>query len=195
MTSTENSGNVQFLGLCNVDFQNASGHPLKGGGLIKFQGDDWRTVIFRDVGGNYDAPEGFGIELEGKLQNADCHFINCFFDALFLKSEGGFIHVTDCHEVHLRNSLVRVGHLKSLRAVRLRPPITAVKTTRTPGDNEPDWKSSVLIEGTSLYGPGSSVLDIGENTVCYFRHSFADSKTGLGKFRVSKPDGIGTEPP
>jgi hypothetical protein len=82
---------VHFLGLSNVDFYPyppfpETGHPL-GGGLIKFDGN-WRTVIFRDVGGNYDAPEGYGIELTGRsanagqIGNADCHFINCFFDAL-----------------------------------------------------------------------------------------------------------------
>jgi hypothetical protein len=187
--------NVRFLGLYNVDFQNAFGKPLLAGGLIKFEGNDWRTVIFRDVGGNYDAPDGYGIELIGNLQNADCHFINCFFDALFLNGEGGFIHIIDCHEVHLRNSLVRVDYLESVREKGQLPPITAVKTTRYARPGEPDWKASVLVEGSSLYGRGSSVLDVGDNTVCFFRHSFADSKkNGGGRFVQSNPNGIGSPP-
>jgi hypothetical protein len=188
----EDPRNVRFLGLSNVDFQNASGGPLKGGGLIKFDGDDWRTVIFRDVGGNYEAPEGYGIKLKGNFQNADCHFINCFFDALFLL-KGGFIHITDCFEVHLRNSLVRVDYKKVKRILKKkrRPPLSAVKTTRSPGGEEPDWKTSVLIEGSALYGLGGSVLDVGKNTVCFFRHSSSDSRSGTGKFIASGPDGIG----
>jgi hypothetical protein len=182
--------NVRFLGLFNVDFQNASGHPLPAGGLIKFEGNDWRTVIFRDVGGNYDAPKDYGIELKGHFQNADCHFINCFFDALFLNDEGGFIHIEDCHEVHIRNSLIRVDYLKTLRALRTNSPITAVKTTSSSGSSDKQW-THVLIEGSSLYGRGGSVLNVGENTVCFFRHSFTDSKTGTGTFKASAPDGIG----
>jgi hypothetical protein len=183
---------VHFLGLSNVDFSRfppRGSEPGQPGGLIKFDGG-WRTVIFRDVGGNYEAPDGYGIELVGRQvpeQNADCHFINCFFDALFLNDEGGFIHITDCFEVHLRNSLVRVNYKKvrRIRTKKQRPPITAVKTTST------GRRTQVLIEGSSLYGPGPSVLDVGENTVCHFRHSSTDSKSGNGMFIASGPDGIG----
>jgi hypothetical protein len=182
--------NVRFLGLCNVDFQNASAHLLSAGGLIKFEGNDWRTVIFRDVGGNYDAPEGFGIELFGRGQNADCHFINCFFDALHMGGRlgGGFIHIRDCVETHIRNSLIRVGYMSPDEISGLpvgTSPISAVKTTQT------EYATNVLIEGSSLYGPDPSVLDLGDNTLCYFRHSSSDSRSGNGKFHISKPDGIG----
>jgi len=187
--------NVRFLGLCNVDFQNASGSPLPAGGLIKFEGNDWRTVIFRDVGGNYDAPKDYGIELKGGFQNADCHFINCFFDALFLNHqhegrEGGFIHIEDCHEVHIRNSLIRVDYPLELFKAGIIPAISAVKTSSSSGSPDKQW-THVLIEGSSLYGPGESVLNVGPNTTCFFRHSFTDSKTGTGTFKVSPPDGIG----
>lgn len=183
------AGNVHFLGLSNVDFFPfppfpPSGHP-QGGGLIKFHGN-WRTIIFRDVGGNYDAPQGYGIKLSGQFQNADCHFINCFFDALFLNGEGGFIHSTDCYEVHLRNSLVRVNYLNPA----ISKPISAVKITKTPGATD-DQLTNVIIEGSSLYGPGPSVLDIDRNTVCFFRHSSTDSRSGSGEFITSGPNGVG----
>jgi len=194
-SSGPNAGNVRFLGLSNVDFQNPSGHPLQSGGLIKFDGNDWRTVIFRDVGGNYDAPKDYGIELKGGFQNADCHFINCFFDALFLNHqhegrEGGFIHIEDCHEVHIRNSLIRVDYPLELFKAGIIPAISAVKTSSSSGSPDKQW-THVLIEGSSLYGPGESVLNVGPNTTCFFRHSFTDSKTGTGTFKVSPPDGIG----
>jgi len=158
--------NVRFLGLCNVDFQNASGSPLPAGGLIKFEGNDWRTVIFRDVGGNYDAPKDYGVELKGGFQNADCH------------------------EVHIRNSLIRVDYPLELFKAGIIPAISAVKTSSSSGSPDKQW-THVLIEGSSLYGPGESVLNVGPNTTCFFRHSFTDSKTGTGTFKVSPPDGIG----
>jgi hypothetical protein len=189
-------GDVHFLGLANVDFHTYPPYPKSGppagGGLIKFDGN-WRTVIFRDVGGNYDAPRGFGIELTGRepFQNADCHFINCFFDALFLSGEGGVIQVADCYEVHLRNSLVRVRYKEgALIEAWQPPPITAVKTMRTRGAKGP-IAPNVHIQGSTLYGPGTSVLDVGENTVCFFRHSFSDSMTCDGKFFASASNGIG----
>src|SRR5262245_48075172 len=183
------NGDVHFLGLSNVDFFPfppfpGSHHPA-GGGLIKFDGGDWRTVIFRDVGGNYDAPEGYGIELIGRFQNADCHFINCFFDALFLAREGGYIYAADCFEVHLRNSLVRVDYLDK----NVKPPIAAVKTYKSEGAG--NKLSNVIIEGSSLYGPSPNVLDVGDNTTCFFRHSSSDSKSGNGQFIPSGPGGIG----
>jgi hypothetical protein len=181
-------GNVHFLGLSNVDFFPyppfpPSGHP-RGGGLIKFDGD-WRTVIFRDVGGNYDAPEGYGIELSGQFKNADCHFTNCFFDALFMSGEGGFIRIRDCFEVHVRNSLVRVSYLDPA----VTPRIAAVKITNSSISD--DRLTNVLIEGTSLYGPPPGVLDVGDGTICFFRHSSSDSRDGNGDFIASGPDGIG----
>jgi hypothetical protein len=187
-----NRGNVHFLGLANVDFvvhRLPSKEQPPGGGLIKFDGH-WRTVIFRDVGGNYEAPEGYGIELLGRFQNADCHFINCFFDALFMdgRGEGGFIHIRDCHETHIRNSLLRVDYLNKMGPSHA--PITAVKTTQSRPRHD-RLPTNVLIEGSSMYGPGPSVLDIGDHTVCFFRHSFSDSKSGNGHFFTSKPDGIG----
>ena len=87
---------------------------------------------------------------------------SCFFDALFLAGDGGFIHVSDCFEVHLRNSLVRVNYLDP--AVKI--PIWAVKTTMTAMASD---RTNVIIEGSSLYGPCRSVLDVGDNTFCFFR--------------------------
>jgi hypothetical protein len=182
---------VHNLGLSNVDFYPyppfpPSNHP-RGGGLIKFDGD-WHTAIFRDVGGNYDAPKGYGIELIGRFKNADCHFINCFFDALYLEEIGGYYHIQDCFEVHLRNSLVRVGYLNLTGTSH----IAAVRTGNSSGsDNK---LTNVIIEGSSLYGPSATVLDVGDHTICFFRHSSADSKSGSGRFITSGPDGIGNKP-
>jgi hypothetical protein len=205
-------GDVHFLGLDDVDFfpyppfpPAGDGHPL-GGGLIKFDGP-WRTVIFRNVGGNYDAPDGYGIELTGQFQNADCHFINCFFDALHMggMADGGYVRIRDCFEVHIRNSLIRVGYSESHGD----SPISAVAISKSPGDARrrprevrptafatrppdlPPRLTNVLIEGSSLYGPGERVLDIGADTFCFFRHSFSESKFGDGTFITSGLDGIG----
>ena len=185
-SSGQHVGNIHFLGLSNVDFFcfRHPKDPKPKGGLIKFDGD-WSTVIFKDVGGNYEAPERYGIQLFGRFQNADCHFINCFFDALFLNDEGGLMAIRNCYEVHLRNSLLRVNYLNG----RGTKPITAVKISKRPVSS--DELTHVAIEGSSLYGPGPSVLDIGKNTVCFFRHSWTESKSGPGQFVASRSDGIG----
>jgi hypothetical protein len=39
-----------------------------------------------------------------------------------------------------------------------------------------------------------NVFDIGEHTICFFRHSSADSKSGNGRLITSGPDGIGNAP-
>jgi len=87
--------------------------------------------------------------------------------------------------VHLRNSLLRVNYLNG----RGTKPITAVKISKRPVSS--DEPTHVAIEGSSLYGPGPSVLDIGKNTVCFFRHSWTESKSGPGQFVASRSDGIG----
>jgi len=177
-------GDVYALGLSNVDLWPAP--PCK---LIRMEGN-WHTAIFRDVGGNYTAPDGYGIELIGQFnggnnQNADCHFSNCFFDALFMSGDGpgGLFWVQDCFEVHLRNSLVRVNYVPNPPSLE---PIAAVKTNK----NSPGW-THVSLEGTTLNGPGESTLDVGSGTVCWYKHSSSDSLlvTGDGLWLVD-PDGI-----
>lgn len=96
---------------------------------------------------------------------------------------GGFIHIHDCAEVHIRNSLIRVGYSDPKGTV----PISAVTIRKSPDER----LTNVLIEGSSLYGPGDSTLDIGANAICFFRHSSSDSKTGDGTFIASGLDGIG----
>jgi hypothetical protein len=113
--------------------------------------------------------------------------------------EGGYILIQDCFEVHLRNSLIRVGVNPNdgivpigakAGAIARDPEIAAVKTAN-PNNDGSKW-TNVIIEGSSLYGPGNRILDIGDHTVCYFRHSFSDSRHGDPKnFRVSAPNGIG----
>jgi hypothetical protein len=185
-TYSNQRGDVYDLGLANVDIWPVS--PCK---LLRMEGN-WHTAIFRDVGGNYTAPDGYGIELAGPFEgannpNADCHFSNCFFDALFMSGQGpgGLVFVQDCFEVHLRDSLLRVAYVPHPPAFE---PISAVRTFRSPGNS---GLTNVIIEGSSLYGPPPSVLDVGADTFCFFRHSSTDSKSGDGQFFASGPDGIG----
>jgi hypothetical protein len=94
-------------------------------------------------------------------QNADCHFSNCFFDALFLNGEatGGLFLVEDCFEVHLRGSLIRVQYGPNAS----RESIAAVKTNEV----SLGW-THVSLEGTTLTGAGESILHIGRGTVCWY---------------------------
>ena len=178
-------GDVYELGLANVDIWPAPSLPFK---LIRMEGN-WHTAIFRNVGGNYTAPYGYGTELVGRFngtnnQNVDNHFSNCFFDALFLDGEaiGGLVWVEDCYEVDLSDSLICVQHVPNAP----HEPIAAAKTNKV----SPGW-THVSLESTTLNGPGESVLDIGRGTVCWYKHSSSDSflVTGDGLWAVD-PDGI-----
>jgi hypothetical protein len=163
------------------------------------KGEKWHTAIFRDVGGNYIAPGGYGINLTGAGRNADCHFINCFFDALYLtdtERECGILRVQDCFEVHVRNSFLRINNIrpyprKNLEAWAIVPAHGSAVATRSTGNKQ----TNLFIEGSSLEcnaeAGSDGLLDIDTDTVCFFKHSSSDSRTGGGAFVPSGPDGIG----
>jgi len=197
-------GDVHDLGLWNVDLLPFSPYPdnpnsvdgYSKGGLIRLEGN-WHTAIFRDVGGNYIAPDRYGITLVGtaKDQNADCHFTNCFFDALYLtdtSADCGCLLVQDCFEVHVRNSFLRINKIPAFGEPQAMVPApgSAVATRSTR-----DSLTNVFVEGSSLEcnDPAAErVLDVGSGTFCFFKHSSSDSRTGDGVFIPSGRDGIGT---
>jgi len=201
-------GEVHDLGLSNVDIMPFSPYlenpdSLRGyskASLIRLEGH-WHTAIFRDVGGNYIAAEGYGINLIGDGQNADCHFINCFFDALYLadtEAECGILRVQDCFEVHLRNSFLRTNNIRAYHAQR--EPLEACAIVPANGSaaatrSTQDRKTNLFVEGSSLEcnaeGSALGLLDIGPGTTCFFKHSSSDSRTPGGTFIPSGPDGIG----
>jgi hypothetical protein len=146
--------------------------------------------MMTSVGCSYLAPDGYAVELTGVGQNADRHFIDCFFDALYINRErGGCFLIQDCYEIHLQNSLIRTDVKEESdwrREARggefgkpdddSRAPGAAVATATT------GLKTNVIIEGSSLecpWIPGSRrVLDIASRTDCFFKHSSADSVRG-----------------
>jgi hypothetical protein len=166
------------------------------GGLILLEGN-WHTAIFRDVGGNYIAPDRYGITVVGTAenQNADCHFINCFFDALYLtdtSADCGYLLVQDCFEVHVRNSFLRINKISAFGEpqVLVPAPGSAVATRSTR-----DTLTNAFVEASSLEcndPEAQRVLDVGSGTFCFFKHSSSDSRTCDGVFIPSGRDGIGT---
>ena len=149
---------------------------------------DFSTTFMVNVGASYNYRRGFDVEIKGVGQNADCHIVDCFFDSLFLDPDdplipdgGGCIRVSNCYEVHIRNSLLRVGAYK--------PGTTQGAAVRVMGD------AMVLLEGSSLYAPGmvsDRVLHVDEPTAqfsgCVFAHSSTDSV--LGKQWVNVKQGL-----
>ena len=205
----EKGGEVHDLGLSNVDimpFSPYPEHPDSLGGyskasLIRLEGEKWHTAIFRDVGGNYIAPWGYGINLIGAGHNADCHFINCFFDALYLtetQGDCGILRVQDCFEVHLRNSFLRINNIQPYH--RQKDPLEAQALVPAHGSaaamrSTRNRQTHLFVEGSSLEcnapAGAEGLLDIGPGTVCFFKHSSSDSRTAGGTFIPSGPDGIG----
>ena len=107
--------------------------------------------------------------------NADCHMIDCFIDALNLTNgPGGCLLTRDCHEVHLRNSLLRAG----LGRFPSADPIVSAVRLESSGPNQ-DYEGTpvvnLFLEGSSLSGPGPRILHVGDQTTCIFNHSSAES--------------------
>jgi hypothetical protein len=143
---------------------------------------DFSTAFLVNVGASYNYRRSFDVEIKGNGQNADCHIVDCFFDSLFLDrgdelDEGGCIRVSNCFEVHIRNSLLRVGADPRDNGTSR---MTHGAAVRVLGD------AMVLIEGSTLYSPGMEsdrVLDVAppeEKKIagCIFAHSSTDSVRG-----------------
>lgn len=111
--------------------------------------------------------------------------INCFFDSLQPnlasakpKLGGGCVRVKNCIEVHVRNTLARVGATWASCVWIAQSDFDAAKAYRV----EVPWQAitTVALEGTSLEVvggsfPGYSALRLDPQTRCLFRHSSADS--------------------
>jgi len=128
------------------------------------------------------------VNLEGVGQNADCHFINCFFDALFVETDtSGCVRIRDCFDVHIRNSFLRVNNAhKRSTTPNAEPPKVLGAAVDVAGTN-----TNVVIEGRSLECPRESdrLLNVGPNSNCHFKHSSTDSimlwgfdETNRGRF-------------
>jgi len=169
---------IRGLGLTNIDVFPSGYWPDKVGkdgpfcrGKILELTEGWTQCIITSLGFTYLGPDDFGVSLVGKGQNADCHFISCFFDALFVDSDvSGCVKIRDCFEVHIRNSILRVHNGQYPDPNPPEVPGSAVDVFGTLGTN-------VYIEGCSLLcvRPSRRILNIGPNADCFFRHSCTDS--------------------
>jgi hypothetical protein len=179
---------VRGFGLSNIDVFPASlwpdspevrtDHttPFCQGKVLELTGN-WSQCIITALGFTYLGPDSFGVRLEGIGQNADCHFIECFFDALFVETDtSGAVRIRDCFEVHIRNSILRVnnGHLDG-------NPEVLGAAVDVAGDAAFDVPgriaTNVIIEGSSLEcsRPSRRLLNIGPHSDCHFKHSSTES--------------------
>jgi len=157
------------------------------GKILELTGN-WGTCVITALGLTYLGPDSFGVWLEGVGQNADCHFIQCFFDALFVETEtSGAVRIRNCFEVHIRNSILRVNNMDQVAevpggftATHEREVLGAA--VDVDGDHvERQIDTNVFIEGSSLECPrpkelhSRRLLHIGPNSDCYFKHSSTDS--------------------
>ncbi|MBK6697254.1 MAG: hypothetical protein IPG50_34460 [Myxococcales bacterium] len=147
---------------------------------------DWHTALFTNFGSSYWETSGYDVELRGggsdaaKATAKDCHFTNCFFDALFIDSfsDGAFL-VDNCIDVHLRNSLVRTTPSPAWRkAHQTEPAPGACVKVRANGH--------LWLESSHLEAPGTNsyrLLDVDDESVCFFRASSTDSVLGENNVR------------
>ncbi|MBK6693295.1 MAG: hypothetical protein IPG50_13970 [Myxococcales bacterium] len=157
---------------------------------------DWHTALFTDFGSSYNERDGYDIEVRCKHKNADCHFMNCFFDALFMEEgPGGCMLIEDAFDVHVRGSLLRTNVTeayytaknfdKATSAYRPIPGscvcIRDTDETSSASDVSPTY---VFLENTSLEAPSfpaasrSALQILGSRAKCSFRNSSADSFDG-----------------
>jgi hypothetical protein len=195
---------VRRVGLNRVEVwaRYIANNTLSTAKALRIEGN-WSTFITRFFGASYYGTDGYSVELIGPDPltpdridtrrgpehpftdigwNADCHLINSFFDSLRVGdlSSGGCVYVKDCHEVHLRNSLVRTTGLGSAVLIEATDPAKSrlVYTNALPymdvGESAP--LVAVTIQASTLNGPNRA-LHIGNFCICFFRNSSADSIT------------------
>jgi len=156
-----------------------AGGPFSRGRILELTGDSGICIVTA-LGFTYLGPDSFAVKLEGIGQNADCHFINCFFDALFVETTtSGCVQIRDCYDVHIRNSLLRVNNAH-LGSVQEAPEVLgcAVDVAGAAQLDAPGHiPTNVVIEGSSLQCPrkSSRALNIGPHANCFFKHSSTDS--------------------
>jgi hypothetical protein len=160
-------------------YPEASPNFSRGKGML-FEGD-WHTAIMRNIYGGYLAQSSYFIELAGVGKNTDCHLINAFLDALYLRDEdSGAILIRDCDDVHLRNSLMRVNAQPGMGLAEVSSMAGSIAGACVAMRSTQGY-TRVAIEGCSLECPGSGhyrVLDVGPGTNCFFYHSTTDSVVG-----------------
>jgi hypothetical protein len=164
------------------------------------------SVFMVNVGSSYNWRNSFDVEINGEGHNADCHFVDCFFDSLFLDrgnklNEGGCMKVSNCFEVHVRNSLLRVGahHLDKPKKGEGKFKGAALRVMKN---------ANVCVEGSSLMSAGMDsdrVLHVDEESVfidddelvragCLFAHSSTDSVFEKGRQWVLVKQGLPPPP-
>lgn len=154
--------------------------PDQRGKAILIEGR-WHTVLMNNVLTSYCEPTGYDVELRGPGLNNDCHLTNCFFDALYLdEGDGGCMLVEGCTEVHVRNSLLRVGVTAawSVNNQGVPSPGACVHARQNPLANK---EAYVWLENTCLEAPGrvsDRALWLGPGATCEFRNSSSDSFLG-----------------
>jgi hypothetical protein len=144
---------------------------------------NFSTTFMVNVGSSYNYRRSFDFEIKGEGQNADCHIVDCFFDSLFLDrgealDEGGCIDVSNCFEVHIRNSFLRVGANPADKDNKNKKTLGAAVRVR--------GNAMALLEGSTLTAPGmesTRVLHVDPpkpNKIagCIFSHSSTDSVDG-----------------
>lgn len=155
---------------------------------------DWHTALFTDFGSSYNERDGYDIEVRCKHKNADCHFMNCFFEALFMEEgPGGCMLIEDAFDVHVRGSLLRTNVTEAYYTTEKNFDKETKKHRPIPGscvcirDNSPAEAATeetfVWLENTSLEAPSRvpSVRALqleGARAYCAFRNSSADSFEG-----------------
>jgi hypothetical protein len=168
---------------------------------LRMEGN-WSVFITRFFGASYYGTAGYAVELIGPVPNvrnlrnhridtksdaftdngwnADCHLINSFFDSLSIgeRSAGGCVLMKDCHEVHLRNSLLRTTGGGSAVRIEATPPGVSSNVYPNAGPYMGVGPKAPLVaatlEGSTLNAP-CRALSIGDFCLCFFRHSAADS--------------------
>jgi hypothetical protein len=128
------------------------GRPTGASGKALLMEGSWHTALFNNFGSTLCEPTGFDVELSCELDHerkpriVDCHFIGCFFDALFLATDdGGCVRVRDCQDVHIRNSLLRIQ--KSVHVTLPRVPGSCVRG---------EGQGHLWLEHSSLEVPGTA---------------------------------------
>lgn len=198
---------VVGLGLLNINIFPASSPekpPFSRGKVLGLFGQS-STAIITNLGASYFGDE-FAVDLWGPAPdsfvnnnakprgrdtvgwNADCHLINCFFDALFTAgTDGGCVRIRDRFETHLRNCLLRTTHPDLTKALGAAVRIETSAINGVDG-SYPDARVfhskgkspliEALLENCSLYCPGGlspRILHVGKFSICRFYNSIADS--------------------
>jgi hypothetical protein len=171
--------NVEGVGIRNVDIypvgdpdpRTNKGRPFSVGRGLSIRGKS-HSIIVQSLGYSYWGRAN-AIEILGPVDesyNVDCHFIDCFIDALWMDEwYRAAFWVRNCEEVHIRNTLIRVDNLR-LESIDEKYEVAAVYTQSTIRQA----KTNVHLESSTLDCGrihNDRVLTVGKNTACFFKAS------------------------